>query len=341
MERMLPALPIERIEPALPMERMLPELPMERTLPALPTESTEKKLAREPMLPKLNRLYRLRALERPRIRAFYARCATRPGVATPALPRWRVRLGPLRPLAPRRRDGVGMVTYGAAMKVNEALTAATLRPKAERLLALSGEKIKALEATWDPSRGTPVYTVRGRYTSRGWTEWTQGFQFGSALLQFDATGDEEFLDIGRRRTLEVMASHVSHVGVHDHGFNNVSTYGTLWRLLREGRVPDGAPSGAPSGESLLVADTYNHRVKRIDLGLRESRSLVGAGAPAGYADGPGRTARFSEPGGLSYARGQIFVADTNNHRVRVVDLATGAVGTLEIDLSRRAHEPAP
>ena len=142
-----------------------------------------------------------------------------------------------------------MVTYGAAMKVNEALTAATLRPKAERLLALSGEKIKALEATWEPSLGTPVYTVRGRYTSRGWTEWTQGFQFGSALLQFDATGDEEFLDIGRRRTLEVMASHVSHVGVHDHGFNNVSTYGTLWRLLREGRVADGASvqTGSPDG----------------------------------------------------------------------------------------------
>ena len=104
------------------------------------------------------------------------------------------------------------------------------------------------------------------------------------------------------------------------------------------------------GESLLVADTYNHRVKRIDLGglgslgdqgRREIRSLVGAGAPAGYADGPAQSARFSEPGGLAYARGRLFVADTNNHRVRVVDLETGTVGTLEIDLSRRAHEPPP
>jgi hypothetical protein len=82
-----------------------------------------------------------------------------------------------------------------------------------------------------------VFTVQGHYTSRGWTEWTQGFQFGSALLQFDATGDEEFLEIGRRKTLEVMATHISHVGVHDHGFNNVSTYGNLWRLQREGRIP--------------------------------------------------------------------------------------------------------
>ena len=35
-----------------------------------------------------------------------------------------------------------------------------------------------------------------------------------------------------------MASHVSHIGVHDHGFNNVSTYGNLWRLTREGRIDD-------------------------------------------------------------------------------------------------------
>ena len=34
-----------------------------------------------------------------------------------------------------------------------------------------------------------------------------------------------------------MASHLTHVGVHDHGFNNVSTYGNLLRLMREGRIP--------------------------------------------------------------------------------------------------------
>ena len=126
---------------------------------------------------------------------------------------------------------------GTNVKVNEELSAAALRPKAERLFALSAGKIRAIESTWDAGNGTPVFTVEGRYTSRGWTEWTQGFQFGSALLQFDATGDEAFLEIGRRQTLARMASHVSHVGVHDHGFNNVSTYGNLWRLQRERRIP--------------------------------------------------------------------------------------------------------
>ena len=122
------------------------------------------------------------------------------------------------------------------MKTDVALEAKALEPAIHRLLELSAAKILRLQKRWDPSHGTPVFTVRGEYTSRGWTEWTQGFQFGAAILQFDATGDERFLEIGRHATVERMASHLTHVGVHDHGFNNVSTYGNLLRLVHEGRV---------------------------------------------------------------------------------------------------------
>jgi unsaturated chondroitin disaccharide hydrolase len=125
-----------------------------------------------------------------------------------------------------------------AIDINNRLTARSLLPKVRRLFELSAPKILDLEKTWDESRGTPVFTVAGKYTTRGWTEWTQGFQFGSAILQFDATGEKRFLKLGRTRTVERMASHVSHIGVHDHGFNNVSTYGNLLRLIREGRIPD-------------------------------------------------------------------------------------------------------
>src|SRR5881409_3067066 len=123
------------------------------------------------------------------------------------------------------------------IEIDNKITPKRLIPKIERLWELSAQKILSIEKTWKPGRGTPVFTVKGKYTTRGWTEWTQGFQFGSALLQFDATGDERFLEIGRRNTVERMASHVSHVGVHDHGFNNISTYGNLWRLMREGKIP--------------------------------------------------------------------------------------------------------
>lgn len=124
------------------------------------------------------------------------------------------------------------------MEVNEKLAPSDLLPKIDRLWQISAVKIDSIERTCTPDRGSPVFTVAGRYTARGWTEWTQGFQYGSALLQYDATGEERFLDIGRDMTVRVMASHVSHTGVHDHGFNNVSTYGNLWRLMNEGRIPD-------------------------------------------------------------------------------------------------------
>jgi len=123
------------------------------------------------------------------------------------------------------------------IQIDTRLTPQALAPLARRVFAVSAPKIRALQKRWRQSDGTPVFTVNGRYTSRGWTEWTEGFVYGSALLQFDATGDKAMLKLGREGTLRRMASHVTHVGVHDHGFNNISTYGNLRRLLLEKRLP--------------------------------------------------------------------------------------------------------
>lgn len=122
------------------------------------------------------------------------------------------------------------------MQIDNSLTPSDLSAKLDQFWTLSGEKIRLIEKEYDVAKGSPVFTVAGKYTTRGWTEWTQGFQFGSAILQFDATNDAEFLEMGRQKTLRVMAPHISHIGVHDHGFNNVSTYGNLLRLMREGRI---------------------------------------------------------------------------------------------------------
>ncbi len=122
------------------------------------------------------------------------------------------------------------------IRPDSELTVESLQPQLEHVFELSAQKIRSLEQAWQPSQGAPVFTVRGVYTSQAWTEWTQGFQFGSALLQFDATGEHWFLDYGRDHTVKVMASHVSHFGVHDHAFNNLSTYGNLLRLIKQGKV---------------------------------------------------------------------------------------------------------
>lgn len=122
------------------------------------------------------------------------------------------------------------------MKIDDYLSANDLASPLARVWELSAEKIDRIEREFDNAQGAPVYTVAGKYASRGWTEWTEGFRYGSMFLQFDATGDTRFLDLGRRRTVERMASHVSHVGVHDHGFNNLSCYGNWLRLAVEGRI---------------------------------------------------------------------------------------------------------
>jgi unsaturated chondroitin disaccharide hydrolase len=122
------------------------------------------------------------------------------------------------------------------IKINKDLKPSDLGKKLKTFWQLSEEKINLIEKNYDASKGSPVFTVNGTYTTRGWTEWTQGFQFGSAILQFDATGEKSLLELGRRKTVALMAPHVSHTGVHDHGFNNVSTYGNLLRLMKEGKT---------------------------------------------------------------------------------------------------------
>jgi unsaturated chondroitin disaccharide hydrolase len=122
------------------------------------------------------------------------------------------------------------------IRLDLGISPGRLRFKLERLFELSAAKIRSIDAQWSPEQGAPVYTVSGRYTSRGWTEWTQGFMYCSALLQFDATGEPWFLDYGRRSTVERMTVHLTHFGVHDHAFNNVSTYGNLLRMAREKKV---------------------------------------------------------------------------------------------------------
>ena len=123
------------------------------------------------------------------------------------------------------------------IRSDSTLTPKALLPFIEKLWQASAPKIFSIDQAEVPGSATPVFTRQGKYTARGWTEWTRGFVYGSALLQFEATGEKAFLELGRTRTRERMAHHITHIGVHDHGFNNISTYGNLLRLMVEGKIP--------------------------------------------------------------------------------------------------------
>ncbi len=81
------------------------------------------------------------------------------------------------------------------------------------------------------------------------------------------------------------------------------------------------------GDKVLIADTYNHKIKQLDPETRTVKSLFGGGGP-GQADGS--KASFYEPGGLSFANDKLFIADTNNHAIRVVDFRTKTTATLRL-----------
>jgi thiol-disulfide isomerase/thioredoxin len=82
-----------------------------------------------------------------------------------------------------------------------------------------------------------------------------------------------------------------------------------------------------AGGTVYIADTYNHKIKQLDPETRVLKTFAGTGKP-GHTDGA--RASFYEPGGLSLAGNNLYVADTNNHAVRVVDLASGETSTLQL-----------
>jgi thiol-disulfide isomerase/thioredoxin len=90
---------------------------------------------------------------------------------------------------------------------------------------------------------------------------------------------------------------------------------------------------------LYVADTYNNKIKVIEPETYACRTLLGTGK-AGSADGD--RAEFYEPGGLSVAGDRLYIADTNNHAIRVADLKTRRVETFRLKgLEAPAVEPEP
>ena len=87
---------------------------------------------------------------------------------------------------------------------------------------------------------------------------------------------------------------------------------------------------AVEGGIVYVSDTYNNRIKRVGTETLTVTTMAGTGEP-GFADGDLASSRFHEPGGLSILGEKVYVADTNNHAVRVLDVAGGTVSTLPVD----------
>jgi len=88
------------------------------------------------------------------------------------------------------------------------------------------------------------------------------------------------------------------------------------------------PLGVTNYHGLIyIADTYNHKIKVVNPVDNTCITFAGDGQP-GFNDG--KEPRFYEPGGLSFANNKLYIADTNNHAIRVIDMKTREVNTLQI-----------
>jgi len=80
---------------------------------------------------------------------------------------------------------------------------------------------------------------------------------------------------------------------------------------------------------VYLADTYNNRIKVLNPQTREVKQFAGTGT-AGFKNGYLQEAEFNEPGGLAYDNGLLYVADTNNNAIRVIDMQMKMVKTLHV-----------
>ncbi len=127
------------------------------------------------------------------------------------------------------------------------------------------------------------------------------------------------------RKVEVATGEVTTLlgqGLYEFGdVNGDRQTGRLQHPLGVGAGPDGL---------IYLADTYNHRIKRYDPSTGIVQGWSGDGR-SGYQDGPAELSRFNEPASLSFAGNRVYIADTNNHLIRVIDRSNGAVSSLHLE----------
>ncbi|QGJ71877.1 NHL repeat-containing protein 2 [Planctomycetales bacterium 10988] len=108
----------------------------------------------------------------------------------------------------------------------------------------------------------------------------------------------------------------------------------------DGKYPDARlqhPLGVAYHDgAIYIADTYNNKIKALDVKTQTVKTLFGS-KESGDSDEP---PRFFEPAGLDYAEGKLYIADTNNHLIRVIDLETKKVSTLAVEGLKPPKLPA-
>lgn len=276
----------------------------------------------------------------------------------------------------RLRNPQGMAVEGDLLYIadagNHAVRVADLRARAVTTLAGTGEQARphveswggpgrevALNSPWDLvlARGLLFVAMAGSHQI-----WRIDRASGETAPHA-GSGSEARIDGGLRMAALAQPSGIATDGEHLYVADSEASAIRAVDLDPDGEVEtlvgldlfefgdrDGEgdavrlqhPLGVAWRDGLLyIADTYNNKIKRLDPRTRRCEALFGSGDP-GFEDNPrGRLAYLNEPGGVSIAGDALYIADTNNHAIRVGSLTTGALTTLIVaDLARFEFRPA-
>lgn len=258
-----------------------------------------------------------------------------------------------------KREADGALTLLVADTNNHTIRALDLAKKTVTTIAGTGKQAEVTRAVpGGPALKTVLASpwdlllIRDRlYIAMAGTHqiWSMDLAKGS-LFPFAGSGKEARTDGGLRSAAFAQPSGLSTDGkrlfVADSECSSVRAVdlpgsgGTQVRTLAGGDLfdfgdRDGAGAAArfqhPLGTAyrdgaVYIADTYNHKLRRLSLADNRVETFLGGGK--GLRDGA--QPQFYEPGGISIAGNDLYVADTNNHRIRVVDLTSRAVRTLNL-----------
>jgi sugar lactone lactonase YvrE len=104
-------------------------------------------------------------------------------------------------------------------------------------------------------------------------------------------------------------------GTGEAGYGGDGGPGTAAKLNNPRKLAFG-----PDGR-LYIADEHNHRVRALDLETGTIETVAGTGEPAFAGDGgPATAAALNRPSGLAFHDGHLYIADTENHRIRRIKL---------------------
>jgi len=257
----------------------------------------------------------------------------------------------------------GLALHGATLYVadteNHAIRAIDLVREQVRTIAGTGQKAQGLTVKGNTPTTTPLRSPWGLALLEGilWIAMAGSHQIWALLLAekqlavFAGNGIEALIDGPRRAASFNQPSDL--VLLHDQLFVadaeasairalTLADKPTVTTLVGQGLFAFGDvdgigatvrlqhPMGLAAAQGLLyIADSYNHKIKTLEPTTGATQTFIGSGVP-GAANGTFAQATLFEPAGLAIAPDRLYIADTNNHVIRVANLLTRELNTLDL-----------